>query len=78
MIDVKQAESDFVEYVKKYDLNDFKIKLKLSHSIRVEQYAKQIAQSIELNDEDVEIATMIGLFHDVGRFEQIKRYNTFY
>ena len=77
MIDVKQAESDFVEYVKKYDLNDFKIKLKLSHSIRVEQYAKQIAQSIELNDEDVEIATMIGLFHDVGRFEQIKRYNTF-
>ena len=31
---------------------------------------------IILNDEDINLATLIGLIHDVGRFEQIKRFNT--
>ena len=29
------------------------------------------------NKHDIELATVIGLLHDIGRFEQLKEYNTF-
>ena len=36
-----------------------------------------MAESLELSKEDVELAELIGLLHDIGRFEQVKRYGTF-
>ena len=32
---------------------------------------------MNLEKEDIELAELIGLLHDIGRFEQIKRYHTF-
>ena len=32
---------------------------------------------MELTDEDVRLATLIGLLHDIGRFEQLKRFDSF-
>ena len=32
---------------------------------------------MKLSKEDIQLAQLIGLLHDIGRFEQVKRYNTF-
>lgn len=67
----------FDKYVSNYDLNDEKIKLKYNHSIRVMEQMVKYAKLLDFNDKDVEIARIIGLLHDIGRFEQLKVYNTF-
>jgi putative nucleotidyltransferase with HDIG domain len=51
--------------------------LKEEHSIRVCDNATFIAKAEKLNDEDFYLARTIALFHDIGRFEQIKKYRTF-
>lgn len=77
MIDVDHAKHVLLEYVKNYDINDGKIALKINHILRVAEISKNIATAQGLSQEDVELAEIIGLLHDVGRFEQVKRYNTF-
>lgn len=77
MIDLKKAEQALNEYVSHYDDEDAKIVLKKQHIKRVRQEAKEIAQYLKLGEEDTKLAELIGLLHDVGRFEQIKRYHTF-
>ncbi len=77
MIDIIKAKQAFKNYVKKYNSNDKKIALKIAHIERVAQMAKNIAKSLKLEKEDVDLAELIGLLHDIGRFEQIKQYHTF-
>ncbi len=77
MIDRIKAQKAFQEYVKNYDPTDRKIALKIAHIERTSQVAKKIAESLNLEKEDIELAELIGLLHDIGRFEQIKRYHTF-
>lgn len=77
MIDILKAQKTFKDYVKNYNPEDKKIKLKIAHIERTSRIAKKIAQSLNLSQEDVELAELIGLLHDIGRFEQIKVYNTF-
>ena len=47
------------------------------HSYRVMNYAKELAQSVGLSQEDVEIASLCGLLHDVGRFPQANSKRSF-
>ncbi len=77
VIDILKAKKEFSEYVKKYDIKDDKIRLKVEHIERVSQNAKKLATKLELDEEDIKLAELIGLLHDIGRFEQIKRYHTF-
>ena len=77
LIDIVKAKQTFKEYVKNYNPEDEKIKIKISHIERVSQIAKKLAQDLNLSQEDIELAELIGLLHDIGRFEQIKLYNTF-
>ena len=77
MIDMLMAKKAFADYVKSYDIQNDKIKMKIEHIERVSQVAKKLATRLELEEEDVKLAELIGLLHDIGRFEQIKRYNTF-
>lgn len=76
-IDIIKAKMIFKQYVKKYNPEDEKIKIKIAHIERVSQIAKKLAEELNLNDEDVKLAELIGLLHDIGRFEQVRRYNTF-
>lgn len=76
-IDIEKAKHAFNEYVKKYNPDDEKIKLKISHIEMVSHIAKEIAMELNLDKEDVELAELIGLLHDIGRFEQIRIYHTF-
>lgn len=77
MIDIRKAKNSFKEYVKKYDLADKKIKLKVLHIERTSNIAFKLAKNLHLEQEDIELAQLIGLLHDIGRFEQVKIYNTF-
>lgn len=77
MIDILKAKKTFAEYVKNYDIKDDKIRLKVEHIERVSQVAKKLATKLELEDDDIKLAELIGLLHDIGRFEQLKRYDTF-
>ena len=77
MIDITKAKIAFKEYVKNYDIENPKIKLKIAHIERTSQIARKMAESLKLQKEDIELAELIGLLHDIGRFEQIRKYNTF-
>ncbi len=77
MIDITKAKKAFKKYVEKYDINNPKIKLKIAHIERTSEIARKIAESLKLSEEDVKLAELIGLLHDIGRFEQVKRYGTF-
>ena len=77
MIDIENAKKQFLEYVKNYDINNGRINIKMRHILRVAENSKLIAQDLNLDDEKVKLAELIGIFHDIGRFEQVKLYNTF-
>jgi putative nucleotidyltransferase with HDIG domain len=78
---VKEYYNWFNSYVKKFYGEDSvvnqNIKLKENHTLKVSEHAVNIAKSLDLTEEQVNIAEIIGLFHDIGRFEQFKKYKTF-
>ena len=76
-INREQAKKAFDDYTSKYDISDIKIKLKVEHTYRVAEIAEEIAKSIFDDKSYVDFAWFLGLLHDVGRFEQVKRFNTF-
>ena len=53
------------------------IDLKISHTLKVCALIKQLAGDLDLPGDDMNLAETIGLFHDVGRFEQLMQYGTF-
>lgn len=77
IIDRVKAKEVFNEYVKGYDSSDEKIKLKIAHTYRVSELCEKIAISLKMNNDDIDIAWLTGLLHDIGRFEQVKTYGTF-
>lgn len=76
-IDIEKAKKQFQKYVENYNAKDEMIKLKIAHIYRVAETSKMIAQHLRLSEEDIQIAELIGLLHDIGRFEQIRLYHTF-
>lgn len=76
-INREHIKKTFQEYTDRYDSTNPKIKLKIDHTYRVADLCEQIAQSLELSAAEVDLAWLSGMLHDVGRFEQLRRYNTF-
>lgn len=77
MIDIENAYNEFDKYTSQYNPNDGRIKLKIEHIKRVAEKSKKIARNLKLDEEQIKLAELIGLFHDIGRFEQARIYNTF-
>lgn len=77
MIDFEKAQESFKEYLKDYDLENGSIKLKVKHTYETVKKSEYIATKLELDKENIELAKIIALLHDIGRFEQIKRLNDF-
>ena len=69
---VKQA---FASSTDRYNSDDPKIKLKIYHTYRVADLCDRIAKTVSGADPD--LAWLCGMLHDIGRFEQIRRYDTF-
>lgn len=51
--------------------------IKRDHSFRVAEFCFQLADNMEFNSEELKLAYIIGLFHDIGRFKQLVEFNTF-
>jgi len=77
VINRKNVINAFAEYVRNYDPSDEKIKLKIDHTYRVAGMCQRIAESLGLSEPDVDIAWLLGMLHDIGRFGQIRRFGTF-
>ncbi|HOY51911.1 MAG: HD domain-containing protein [Prolixibacteraceae bacterium] len=54
-----------------------RVEIKKRHSERVAELSGLIAASLHLDREEVALARSIGLLHDIGRFPQLIKYNTF-
>ncbi|WP_337808867.1 HD domain-containing protein [Gemmiger sp.] len=76
-IDRARAQKAFADYAAHYNADDPKVKLKIDHTYRVAALCDCIAKSLTLPPEDADLAWLSGMLHDVGRFEQLRRYNTF-
>lgn len=68
----------FENYVSNYDLNNPNIYLKYVHTGKVAENCECIAQSLGLSETDCDLAWEIGMLHDIGRFEQLRRFDTFF
>jgi putative nucleotidyltransferase with HDIG domain len=77
LFDREEVMTEFQNYVKKYNQEDERIRLKIEHTYRVARLCEQIAESLSLTKEKIELAWLIGMLHDIGRFEQLKNYRTF-
>lgn len=76
-INRSEAAGRFAAYVKNYNVNDEKIRLKIAHTYRVADLCEKISSSLRLSEEQRDKAWLIGLLHDIGRFEQLRRFGTF-
>lgn len=76
-INREHIKNTFQEYTDRYDSTDPKIKLKIDHTYRVADLCERIAKSLDLAQEDIDLAWLSGMLHDIGRFEQLRRYHTF-
>lgn len=77
MIDIEYAKRQFKQYLSNYDENDDKIKLKVIHTFCVLDAADEICRGEGLGAEDHQLALLIALLHDIGRFEQLKEFHCF-
>lgn len=76
-IDILKAKKAFNEYVKNYNIEDSKVQLKIKHTYKVVENSERIAKRLKLSEEEQRLAQLIALLHDIGRFEQLRKYNTF-
>lgn len=72
----KNAET-FLAFASGFDLSDSKIELKLRHTFHVVDACFYLARALKLSGEETYIACLIGLLHDIGRFEQLTRFHSF-
>lgn len=85
-IDREKVKKIFAEYVRHYDVEDPKIRLKILHTYKVSELCEEIARDLfgttEMTgasaQEDIDLAWLIGMLHDIGRFEQVRRYHTLF
>lgn len=51
--------------------------IKKEHSLRVAGIALSLAEKLEWTEEELKIAFLVGLLHDLGRFSQLVEFDTF-
>lgn len=78
MVDITSSKQAFKEYLKDYDVNDDKIKLKVIHTYGVVDATNYIVRNLKLDEETSNLAKLIAILHDIGRFEQIKKYDDYH
>lgn len=76
-MDIIKSIDEFKKYAQNYNMELDGIKKKYEHSFRVMNISTEIAKSLNLNDEQIKLATLIGLLHDIARFEEYTRFDKF-
>lgn len=71
----------FHQYVQGFYSTDeglqFHVRLKEEHTLRVVEHAKRIGKKLAFSSEQLALAEMAALVHDIGRFSQYQTYRTF-
>ncbi len=77
MDEFEKAKKAFDKYYEQYKSFSGDIDHKYNHSYQVVKLMEELSKRLGLNKEDTLLAKEIGLLHDIGRFEQLKQYNTY-
>lgn len=77
IIDRNRARAAFDTYVAAYDAANPRIALKVEHTLRVMELCERIARETGFTPAGVDLAWLCGMLHDIGRFEQLRRWDTF-
>ncbi len=73
MIDITKSKEAFKNFLDTYEDKSYaSFKLKVVHTYHVADNARNIAEKLKLSKEDIELAELIGLLHDIGRFEELR------
>ncbi len=80
-MNVSTYENLFLKYVRKFYTDDSSVQrniiLKEKHSLHVRDNIIEISKGLKLASEDIKLAIIIAIFHDIGRFKQFSTYKTF-
>lgn len=72
-----KIEQVFRDYVDTFDWSNENIRLKYFHTIEVANISYEVAKRLNLSSEERDLAKLIGYLHDIGRFIQVSKTNTF-
>lgn len=72
MIDIKNERQEFKKYIFQYKQDKLGYDLKVIHTYKVVENSNKIATLMNLSEEDIKLAEIIALLHDIGRFEELK------
>jgi len=75
-VDYNFAVNAFEDYVKKFEMKD-KISMKYKHTYCVVRLMEKLAKRLQLSEEEINLAKIIGLLHDIGRFKQVDKTGDF-
>lgn len=76
-IDRTRAAAAFKTYTDAYDAANPRIALKIEHTYHVAEACDAVAREQGWSPQDIDLAWLCGLLHDMGRFEQLRRWDTF-
>lgn len=75
MIDIQKAKQELVNHVHKLAIDNPRVEMKVEHTMRVAENCKKIAIDLKLTGDEIQLAELIGILHDIGRFEQYRIFN---
>ena len=79
-MNLERLEKLYFEYVDTFRVEGVlppMMELKRAHTLKVVENAESIAAGERFTTHDTELCRAAALLHDTGRYEQLKRYNTF-
>ena len=74
---MEKAIKSFNDYTRNFDLNNPNIRLKVVHTFKVLELSEYLATKLGFNNQEVYLSKLIALLHDIGRFKQYEKYQTF-
>lgn len=77
MISYEKYKSLFHDYASRYDKSDGRVELKIIHTEAVVSIMDKICEQRHLPEHTRALSFLCAQFHDIGRFEQLKQFNTF-
>ena len=77
VIDLEYAKEAFEQFCQNYNMTEEKLLLKKRHTYQTMACVDEIAANEKLSEEDHQLALLIALLHDVGRFIQFEKIHTF-
>ncbi len=72
MINIQKARVSFKAFLNRYEDKDtLGFNLKVVHTYHVVENSRMIATKLGLSEDDINLAELIALLHDIGRFEEL-------